>query len=77
VLKLNIIHNTLIRNTNWIDLMKFFVGIVSKSKNNFHLGYLERMKELVDVYLIMVNLSGPTLNDELYNCYMLKNVKMS
>jgi hypothetical protein len=57
--------------------MKFFVGIVSKSKNNFQLGYLERMKELVGVYLIMMILSGPTLNDELYNCYMLKNVKMS
>ena len=29
--------------------MKFFVGIASKSKNNFQLGYLERMKELVGV----------------------------
>ena len=77
MLKLNIIHNVLIRNFNWIDLMKFFVGIASKSKNNFQLGYLERMKELVGVYLIMVILSGPTLNDELYNCYMLKNAKMS
>jgi hypothetical protein len=57
--------------------MKFFVGIASKSKNNFQLEYMERMKELVGVYLIMVILSGPTLNDELYNCYMLKNVKMS
>lgn len=57
--------------------MKFFLLIASKSKNNFQLGYLERMKELVGVYLIMVILSGPTLNDELYNCYMLKNVKMS
>ncbi len=38
MLKLNIIHNVLIRNFDWIDLMKFFVGIASKSKNNFQLG---------------------------------------
>ena len=47
--------------------MKFFVGIASKSKNNFQLGYLKRMKELVGVYLIMVILSGQILNDKLYN----------
>ena len=46
---MNIIHNMLIRNFNWIDFDEILVGIASKSKNNFQLGYLKRMKELVGV----------------------------